>query len=229
MFGNLILMRAGELTRLSALILAAGIAVSGCGSSHTATQSPAGSVAGASTTATPLLSPGEVPQGHKASSAELDAMIKAGKKPAEAYLHLGDEASCAPQQECLSTVDAYGAIGIHAGWFHGASGCPQGCGGAGCWIYLFEDGSEWHFVNAACAQAPGDTPGAQDLVRVSGGGCANVRSEPGTNSKVVGCLPDHTMVDVDSAPVYTDGKIWWHLSGKGWMAHDFLIAPPQNA
>ena len=229
MFGNLILMRAGELTRLSALILAAGIAVSGCGSSHTATQSPAGSVAGASTTATPLLSPGEVPQGHKASSAELDAMISAGKKPAEAYLHLGDEASCAPQQECLSTVDAYGAIGIHAGWFHGASGCPQGCGGAGCWIYLFEDASEWHFVNAACAQAPGSVPGALDLVRVSGGGCANVRSEPGTKSKVVGCLADKTTVDVDSAPVYTDSKIWWHLTGKGWMAHDFLIAPPPNA
>jgi len=78
-------------------------------------------------------------------------------------------------------------------------------------------------------QSTGDTPGANDFVRVSGGGCANVRSEPGTNSKVVGCLPDHTMVDVDSAPVYTDGKIWWHLSGKGWMAHDFLIAPPPNA
>jgi hypothetical protein len=36
------------------------------------------------------------------------------------------------------------------------------------------------------------------------------------------------VVDVDSAPLYTDGKIWWHLSGKGWMAHDFLIAPPPN-
>src|SRR5947209_8453477 len=107
---------------LAPLMLVIAIATTACGSSRTATQSPAGSVAGASTTATPLLSPGEVPQGHKASSAELDAMIRAGKKPAEAYLHLGDESSCAPQQECLSTVDAYGSIGIHAGWFHGGEG-----------------------------------------------------------------------------------------------------------
>ena len=219
-----------RLKGVAPLMLVIAIAITACGSSHAGIQSsPSGGVAAASTTATPLLSPGEVPQGHKASSAELDAMIRAGKKPAEAYLHLGDESSCAPQQECLSTVDAYGAIGIHAGWFHGGEGCPQGCGGASCWIYLFEDAAEWHFVNAACAQAPGDAPGAQDLVRVSGGGCANVRSEPGTNSKVVGCLADHTTVDVDSAPVYTDGKIWWHLRGKGWMAHDFLIAPPPNA
>ena len=215
------------LKRLAALVLAAGIATSACGGSHTATaSSPSGSVAAATATAAPLLSPGEIPQGHKASAAELDAMIRAGRKPATAYLHLGDSDSCAPQQECLFTDEAYGAIGIHAGWFHGGSGCPQGCGGAGCWIYLFEDASGWHFVNAACAQAPGSVPGALDLVRVSGGGCANVRSEPGTKSKVVGCIADHTTVDVDSAPVYTDGKIWWHLSGKGWMAHDFLIAPP---
>src|SRR2546427_252672 len=129
-------------------------------------------------------------------------MVKAGKKPAEAYLHLGDSDSCAPQQECLYTDGADGHIGIHAGWFHGNSGCPSGCGGAGCWIYLFEDASGWHFVNAACAQAPGETPGAEDLVRVSGGGCANVRSDPGNTSY----NPNETVIS--PATVNTLAEAW---------------------
>ena len=151
-------------------------------------------------------------------------MISAGKKPAEAYLHIGDSDSCAPQQTCLYTDKADGIIGLDAGFFHGGEGCPAGCGGAGCWVYLYQDASVWHFVDAACTQATGEIPAAQDLVRVSG--CANVRSAPGKTAPIVGCLPDQTLVDVDSAPVYTDGKIWWHLHGHEWMAHDFLIAPP---
>jgi hypothetical protein len=210
-------------------LAAIGILATACGGSRTAGPSAtSGKSTSASASPSPVVSLGEVPQGHKATPTELAAMISAGKKPAEAYLHLGDSDSCAPQQSCLFTDDAYGVVGINAGWFHGGEGCPAGCGGAGCWIYLFQDASAWHFVNAACAQAPGDVPGAQDTVRVSGGGCANVRDAPGTKSRVTGCVPDHTTVDVDSAPVYTDGKIWWHLQGKGWMAHDFLIAPPNH-
>jgi hypothetical protein len=215
--------------RLVALMLAACVAASACGSTHAATQSSSsGSVATASANASPLISPGEVPQTRPATTAELSAMINAGKKPAEAYLHLGDWDSCSPPPSCLYTGDASGFIGIHAGFVKAREGCPSGCGGAGCWIYLFEDVSGWHFVNAACTQATGDIPGAQDLVRVNGGACANVRNAPGTTGQVVGCLPDQTTVDVDSAPVYTDGKIWWHLKDKGWMAHDFLIAPPPS-
>ncbi|MDQ6713065.1 MAG: SH3 domain-containing protein [Candidatus Dormibacteraeota bacterium] len=220
--------------RLAALMLAVGIATSACGSSHTATQSsPSGPVAAATASATvsPLLSPGEVPQGRAATPAEVDAMVRVSKRPAEAYLHLGDWDSCPahPPPSCMYFGDATGFIGIKSGFVKAGEGCPSGCGGASCWVYLFEDASGWHFVNAACAQGPGSIPSAQDLVRVNGGGCANVRSEPGKNSRIVGCLPDQTTVDVDSAPVYTDGKIWWHLKGKGWMAHDFLIESPPNA
>src|SRR5260370_10283607 len=35
-------------------------------------------------------------------------------------------------------------------------------------------------------------------------GCANVRDAPGLSSHVVACLPNGTVVDVDSAPVYLD-------------------------
>jgi hypothetical protein len=44
-------------------------------------------------------------------------------------------------------------------------------------------------------------------------------------AKVLGCLGNGTLVDVDSAPVYRDKHIWWHLAGRGWMAHDFLVDP----
>jgi hypothetical protein len=56
-------------------------------------------------------------------------------------------------------------------------------------------------------------------------GCANVRSHPGLQSIILECLRNGAVVDVDSAPVYADNRIWWHLQGLGWMAHDFLVAP----
>ena len=151
-------------------------------------------------------------------------MIAAGKTPAEAYLHLGDGDSCGAQQDCLYTRNADGVIGVNAGFFHGSEGCPSGCGGAGCWIYLYQDTAGWHFVDAACTQATGEIPGPEDTVRVRG--CANVRDAPGSTGRVIGCVPNQTTVNVDSGPVYADAHIWWHLTGKGWMAHDFLIAPP---
>jgi hypothetical protein len=154
-------------------------------------------------------------------------MISAGKGPAEKDLNLGDGASCSASQECLFVDKATGTMGVNAGFFHASEGCPNGCGGAGCWVYLYSEGDSWHYVNARCAQSPGYTPGADSIVYVSG--CANVRADPGLKGKVVGCLSNGTHVNVDSAPLYTDSKIWWHLQGQGWMAHDFLVAPKNVA
>jgi hypothetical protein len=79
---------------------------------------------------------------------------------------------------------------------------------------LYQDAG-WHFVNARCTQASGDVPGPQDFVYVSG--CANVRTAPGFSGTVIACVANGTLVDVDSAPVYSDSKIWWHLAGRvGW-------------
>lgn len=108
-------------------------------------------------------------------------------------------------------------VGTNAGTFYGT------VTGTGCWVFLYQDATGWHYVNARCAQASGYIPGPQDQVRVSG--CANVRDAAGLSSRVTACLPNGTIVDVDSAPVYTDGHIWWHLTGRGWMAHDYLVAP----
>ncbi len=151
-------------------------------------------------------------------------MVAVGRPAAESDLGLKDWSTCARQENCFQVGNPSRAmVGTNAGTFYGQQGCPAGCGGAGCWVFLYEDVTGWHYVNARCSQSPGYSPGTGDRVFVSD--CANVRDAPGLASRVIACLPNGTFVDVDSAPVYADGHIWWHLASQGWMAHDFLVAP----
>jgi hypothetical protein len=53
-------------------------------------------------------------------------------------------------------------------------------------------------------------------------GCANYITTPSLTATVLGCLANGTVVNVDSAPVYVDAHVWWHLTGRGWMADDYL-------
>jgi hypothetical protein len=105
-------------------------------------------------------------------------------------------------------------VGTNAGTFYGTNS------GTGCFVFLYQDATGWHYVNVRCAQATGYIPGPQDSVKVSG--CANVHAEPSLGSPVIACLANGTIVDVDSAPTYADGHIWWHLAGRGWMVHENL-------
>ena len=153
-------------------------------------------------------------------------MIAVGRPAAEKDLGLVDFSACSGQQDCFKLGNPSRAmIGTNAGTFYGQEGrfASGGGGGSGCFVFLYLDSAGWHYVNARCSQATGYLPGPQDQVWVSG--CANVRDAPGINAHVIACLPNGTIVDVDSAPIYTDGHIWWHLAGRGWMAHDFLVAP----
>jgi len=210
-----------QLLRL-ALLLALTAAVTACGSK--ANSSPGASSASTQASPTSTATPTPVPAGRNATASELAAMISAGKDPAEKELGLGDGANCPAGKDCLWVDQATGTIGVNAGLFHAREGCASGCfGGSGCWVFLYQAAGAWHYVNAHCAQATGEIPGPDSIVYVSG--CANVRDNPGSSGKVVTCLSNGTQVNVDSAPLYTDGKIWWHLAGKGWMAHDFLVAP----
>ena len=149
-------------------------------------------------------------------------MIAVGKPAAERELGLVDWSVCSGSQQCFKVGEPSRAmVGTNAGTFYGNEGCKVPCGGSGCWVFLYQDAAGWHYVNAVCAQGTGNVPGPQVTVKVSG--CANVRDNPGLSSKVVACLPNGTYVDVDSAPVYADGHIWWHLADRGWMAHDYLV------
>ena len=211
--------------RARSLVLIAAISLAACASAQSSGQGSPSPSSSSSTAPSPSFTP--PPQPRPATSDELQAMIAAGRHPAERDLKLGDSQPCTDHQDCLFFDQANGVVGVKAGFVHGNEGCPDGCGGAGCWIFLYQDGGSWQYVNAQCAQAPGYVPGAQDHVYVSG--CANVREEPYKSARVVACLANGTTVDVDSAPVYSDRSIWWHLAGKGWMAHDFLVAPAGTA
>jgi hypothetical protein len=160
--------------------------------------------------------------GRSATSQEEEAMIRVGRPAAEKDLGLKDWSACSGNEQCFRVGSPSRAmVGTNAGTFYGESGMASGSGGgAGCFVFLYEDATGWHYFNARCAQAAGSLPGPHDLIRVSG--CANVRDAPGLSSRVVACLPNGSEVDVDSAPVYADGHIWWHLTGRGWMAHDYL-------
>jgi hypothetical protein len=151
-------------------------------------------------------------------------MVAVGRPAAEAELGLKDWSVCSGSERCFQVGNPPRAmIGTDAGTFRGGDTCKTFCGGAACWVFLYKDSAGWHYVNARCAQSSGYVPGLEARVFVSG--CANFRSTPSLSAKVLGCLGNQTIVNVDSAPVYKDKHIWWHLARRGWMAHDFLVSP----
>ena len=152
-------------------------------------------------------------------------MIAAGKSAFEQAYGLKDASACASGDDCFSVSSPSGAtVGTNAGYFRGEEHRSPSGGGAGCVVYLSQDSTGWHYVSGGCAQGTGYLPGIQDRVFVTTA-CARVRALPSLSGKVLDCLPRGFPVDVDSAPVYADGYIWWHLQGRGWMAHDFLLWP----
>ena len=152
-------------------------------------------------------------------------MIAAGGPAIEKDYGWKDWSVCSNGQQCFKVGNPSRAmVGTHAGTFYGSNGqFPGGGFGSGCWLFLYQDSRGWHYVDAACAQSAGYGPGIEDRVFVSG--CANVRAAPALSARVLGCLGNGAIVGIDSAPLYQDGHIWWHLVGRGWMAHDFLVAP----
>ena len=97
-------------------------------------------------------------------------------------------------------------------------------------MYVFQDSAGWHPLNTSCGQYP--APGRSVGATFMGSGCINVRAAPGYTSRIVKCLPVDSTVTVDSGPVFVAesspsdsanlNRVWWHLSGLGWMAHEYL-------
>lgn len=60
-------------------------------------------------------------------------------------------------------------------------------------------------------------------VVISGtGDCLNVRSAPGLGGRIVACLPDGTRGTIVDGPETASGMQWYRLSGRGWVAGDYL-------
>jgi len=115
--------------------------------------------------------------------------------------------------------------GVHAAYFnYGAgSGSSNGPGPHGCYVYVYEDGSGWHFLGGYCTQNLVLAVGGVNDVKTPGT-CANLRDSPGLSSKVIRCLPDATQVEIDRGPTWLDGHLWWHVTAGGWLAHENLLA-----
>jgi hypothetical protein len=156
---------------------------------------------------------------------EYAAIIAAGAPAVEKSLGIKDWSVCSNGQTCFKVGTAAEAmVGTNAGVFDGGYGMfPLDNLGAACWVFVYQDAKGWHYLNSGCAQNDGFVPGSSDTgTHVFVTGCANYRTAPALSATVLGCLGNRTIVNVDSAPVYQDGHIWWHLTGYGWMAHDFL-------
>lgn len=121
--------------------------------------------------------------------------------------------------------------GDHAGYFRAHIGSSKSS--SSCFIYTIDDASGWHFLDMACAGPESGVSwpdvGEFDYVFVPAGSCANVRAAPGLTGRIVTCLPSGVTVTIDGGPNYvvepkpSISHVWWHIQGKGWMAHDFLV------
>jgi len=162
-----------------------------------------------------------------------DAASAGGVRDTGATLVNGSVDTCSADQACFALgpeVDGAAAAYFTGQWRSAGSQMIP------CWFYVFRDAAGWHYLNKGCARNGTVIPalGLDDTVQVFGGvGCANVRSTLGLNGGVLGCLPSGKTVTIDGGPNFVDdvrasdqahiGHIWWHLKGRGWMAHDFLV------
>src|SRR5438105_8599469 len=165
--------------------------------------------------------------GRVATPEEAAAIVAATHAAAAADLGLPDwwTSPCHNSTPCFYiNADLQNIVGTDAAAFAGGSACGS-CGSSSCSVFVYRDAAGWHYVNSICSQVEGYGPGRGDHVFVSG--CANVREGPSLSATVLACLANGTQVDVDRAPLYQHQHIWWHLVGRGWMAHDFLVAPKE--
>jgi hypothetical protein len=220
--------------------LATMVGLAACGSQSNATgggailSSPPRASAGASHAATPLpASPTAQLPGSPSATASATApsnpffkgalqfsIAEAERKTGLGYIGGG----CATGQACLSKAsETDGENATYVGF--DASGYP---GGTRCYVYVYYDVVlGWQDFATLCGSVAGFAPvyGQSEPVRVSGV-CANVRSGPGLNQPIVGCLPNGTIVKIDATPTHADGKMWWGVyseSVSGMMSQEFLV------
>lgn len=138
----------------------------------------------------------------------------------EAKTGLKYSSQCATATACLSIADQ--TIGKDAAAIVFVTAQS---GGRQCVAYVYHKSGGWHLQDAACALPGQISPlvGREAIVHVPGS-CANVRDDASLAARVVTCLRDGTTVHVVGGPIYADDFMWWRTD-KGWMAHDFLVAP----
>ena len=217
--------RVGGGSRIPACVLAAGaILLTACGT--TSKAAPTGSSPTASVSASGLAQAAF----KTAAEAAVDTInrYQAGQNPPGPKYSSG---SCQPTQQKPCLTGGQVTTGVHAAYAKFA--VAGTAGGAACWDYVYEDARGWHGRNAVCTQNVGWAPeiGAGHIVTVPGA-CANVRDHAGLSGHIMTCLPDGTAIELDAGPTFIDddpnsagpihGRLWWHIKGKGWVAHELI-------
>jgi len=134
--------------------------------------------------------------------------------------------SCPASPPCMS-VDGQPELGLNAAYVVFNLTPPQGQK-AQCVSYLGRNqpNEAWQLVGVSCGPRGGLMPRVGAQARISVSGCANVRSFP-LHGPVVDCLRDGTTVTLDDGPAVVvldpSSNLWWHISGKGWVAHALLL------
>jgi hypothetical protein len=104
-----------------------------------------------------------------------------------------------------------------------------------CGTYVFAVSGQWRALAWRCrADHVFPAVGASGRVEIGMGAkptdCVNVRANAGLGGKVVGCVREGSTVTLDGGPSYVPGTntdgLWWHVSGLGWMADNYLFWPP---
>lgn len=143
----------------------------------------------------------------------------------EAALMQETMSTCPMNRACVSIGDEHD--GIQAAYFVGSAGSNADL--LACGTYVYKDSLGWRGLRWQC-RAGSVFPAVGQSGRVWLGmgdtSCVNVRTLPGSNGVVVGCLKAETAVRLDDGPVYSpmssmDG-VWWHVADRGWMADDYL-------
>ena len=71
--------------------------------------------------------------------------------------------------------------------------------------------------------------GDRAMVKTDDGSCLNLRSDPGTQSDIVICLPDGSSVTVLGGSNTAGGRIWLKVhttaNGDGWVAAEWVTLP----
>jgi hypothetical protein len=167
------------------------------------------------------------PSAGKTYASAREAAVATARSHAAALV-VDSVVTCPVNRACVSIGTEHDGTG--SAYFNGEGGTNGEV--LACMTYVVHDPAGWRGVRSQCPAAfPAvGRSGMVWLGGVTAGSCgANVRSSPGPTGKVVACVQHHTPVSIDGGPTYvpmstTDG-IWWHLTGRGWMADNFLIFP----
>jgi hypothetical protein len=133
--------------------------------------------------------------------------------------------TCPANHACRSIGEEHD--GIQAAYFVGAAGSNADL--LACGTYVYKDSTGWRGLRWQCRYGlvfPAVGESGTVLISKGDTSCVNVRTKPGSEGTVVGCLKPGIAVRVDDGPVYvpmaTMNGMWWHVTAGGWMADDYL-------